>query len=451
MRYAKAARTNLTSPSGRRVVGIAVAAILFAQSGTAAVASPPAVAGHWEGIVRRGASQLPIRLDLADGAPKRSFFSAPDLGAIDIPLSHVRLGRALHAELVGDTTTTLIDATADGNVMTGTFREPKTREGLMRLHRVTESAARPYLTQPATFANGDVHLAGTIYAPNSAGKHPAVVLVQGSGPEGRWATAYIADALARKGVIALSYDKRGVGGSSGDWRTATFDDLAADARAGVHLLAQRPDVDPSRLGVYGHSQGGFLAPMIAENDPEVKWIGDADGNIGPVYHQDLFRVDTALAKRYSGQTLADAEKLYAEFVDTARNGTPHTRLRTDMAEAGDPDWLDDLAIPDDDSWIWPWYAKTGNADNSAAWGAVRVPVLILFGANDETVDPRESIAETVLILKEHDNTNVTVRVFPGADHTLRIPPTTREGWPHNAPGFPSIVAAFAQHPGTTSR
>ena len=428
---------------------LALAILLIARS--AAVSPAPAAAGHWEGMVRRGTSQLAIRLDLGEGAPKRSFFSAPDLGVIDIPLSHVRLGSGLHAELVGDETTTLIDATVAGDVMTGTFREPKTRDGVMRLHRVAASVARPYVTQPATFDNGNVHLAGTIYAPRTSGKHPAVVLVQGSGPEGRWATAYIADALARHGVIALSYDKRGVGASTGDWRTATFDDLAAEARAAVHLLARRADVDRARLGVYGHSQGGFLAPMIAENDPEVTWIGDADGNVGPTYRQDLFRVDTALAKRYSGQTLADAEKLYAEFVDTARNGTPHARLRTDMAEAGDPDWLDDLAIPDDDSWIWAWYAKTGNADNSAAWAAVHVPVLILFGANDEVVSPRDSIAETVRILKQNGDDDVTVHVFPGADHTLRILPSSRDGWPHNAPGFPAIVASFAQHPGRTSR
>jgi alpha-beta hydrolase superfamily lysophospholipase len=428
-----------------------VAIILFAHSSVAATAARPAVAGHWEGAVHRGASQLAIRLDLADGPPNRNFFSAPDLGAIDIPLSHVRLGSTLHAELVGDVTTTVIDATVDGNVMTGTFRETKARGGTLSLHRVAASVAQPYAAQPVTFANGEVHLAGTVYAPRAGGKHPAVVLVQGSGAEGRWATAYIADALARHGVIALSYDKRGVGASSGDWRTATFDDLAADARAAVHLLAQRADVDPSRLGVYGHSQGGFIAPLIAENDPEVKWIGDADGSVGPQYHQDLFRVNTALAKRYSGQTLADAEKLYAEFVDTARNATPHARLRTDMAEAGDPDWLDDLAIPDDDSWIWPWYAKTGIYDNSRAWGTVHVPVLILFGANDEITPPRESIAGTVLILKEHGEENVTVRIFPGADHTLRLAPTDRDGWPHNAPGFPDVLTAFAQHPGTSSR
>ena len=207
----------------------ALAVILFAHSGVPALAARSPATGHWEGVVHRGASQLAIRLDLADGTPNRNVFSAPDLGAIDIPLSHVRLGSTLHAELVGDVTTTVIDATVNGDVMTGTFRETKARDGTLRLHRVAASVAQPYVTQAVTFANGDVQLAGTVYTPRSTGRHPAVVLVQGSGPEGRWATAYIADALARHGVIALSYDKRGVAGSGGDWRTATSPPTRAPA------------------------------------------------------------------------------------------------------------------------------------------------------------------------------------------------------------------------------
>ena len=361
-----------------------------------------------------------------------------------MPLAHVRLGTTLHAELVGDTTTTRIDATAGPTTLNGTFREAGARPATLRLRRVPASRAQPYETHDVTFANGGVRLAGTVYVPHAPGAHAAVVLLQGSGPEGRWGTAYIADALARHGIVALSYDKRGVGASSGDWKTATFDDLAGDARAAVHVLAQRSDVDRTRLGVYGHSQGGAIAPAIAENDPEIRWIGAADAPIGPLYRQDLYRVDTALAKRYTGRDLADAEALYAEFVDTARSGAPHARLRTDMAKAGDPDWIDDLAIPDDDSWIWSWYAKTGNYDNTSAWATVRIPVLILFGANDQLVPVQQTIAETAGVLKEHGNANVTVRVFPNADHTLRTPPANADGWPHNATGFPDVLIQFAQ-------
>ncbi len=416
--------------------------VLLLAAVTAQPTAAPAATGHWQGVMRRGAAELAVRIDLDTGAGARSVWSAPDLGAIDIPLSHVRLGQLSHWELAGDSTTTVFDAHADGDSMTGTFRE-NGRTGMLRLRRVPKSAAAPYDRQEVHFANGAVRLAGTVFVPRRPGKHPAVVLVHGSGPEGRWATAYIADDLARRGVVALTYDKRGVGASTGDWRSSTLAELAGDARRGVHLLAQRRDVDPARIGVYGHSQGAGIAPAIALDNPEVKWIVAADGPVGPQYRQDLYRVDTALAKRYSGPTLDAAKKLYAEFVDVARNDSPHEPLRADIKAAGDAPWLAALAIPDDDNWIWAWYRKVGNYDNSQAWAAVRVPVLILFGAEDALVPPQESVAETVRLLKGGDRSNVVVHVFPHADHALRIPPATRDGWPHNAPGFPQAIASFA--------
>ena len=424
------------------MLGIATALVLVAGLS-------PLAAGHWEGTLTRGDAQLPVRIDIAaDGA--HGTFSAPDVGAVGVPLSAVRAAGPVHFELVGDRTTTVFDATVTGDAMTGTFRENGAREGVLHLRRVPDATARPYDAEPITFANGDVRLSGTVFVPRTPGPHPAAVLVHGSGDEGRWATAPIADALARNGVVALAYDKRGVGASGGNWRTSTLRDLAGDARAAVHALALRADVDRARLGVYGHSQGAEIAPEIARDDAEVRWIAAADGPVGPEYRQDLFRVDTALATRWSGDALTQAEALYAEFVDVARNGAPHERLRADLARAARAPWLDELAIPADESWIWAWYAKVGNYDNTAAWSAVRVPVLLLFGADDRLVPPQASIDDVVRILRAHGNDAVTVRTFAGADHTLHVPPANVDGWPHFAPGFPDAVAAFAQHPGRTT-
>ena len=399
--------------------------------------------------MQRGASRLAISIDL-DAKTNRGSFSAPDLGALDIPLSSLRLDPAIHWELVGDSTTTTFDMMAQAKVMRGTFRE-NAGSGTVLLNRVSDSTAKPYTLAEMTFMNGNVHLAGTLYVPRSGGTHPAVVLVHGSGAEGRWATAYIADYLARHGIIALAYDKRGVGASTGDWRTATMQDLVDDARAAVHALSQRPDVDRKRVGVYGHSQGAEIAPAIALNNPEVTWLGAADGPVGPQYKQDLFRVDTALQQRYSGADLIEAERVYAEFVDAARNGTPREQLRADMQTYANSAWLADLAIPGDDNWIWAWYRGAGNYDNSQDWAGVKVPVLILFGADDKLVPVQESIVETTRILKDNGNADVWVRVFPEADHTLRIPPSTSEGWPHNAPGFLETLARFAKNLRLSSR
>jgi pimeloyl-ACP methyl ester carboxylesterase len=404
--------------------------------------SPPA-AGHWQGYMQRGSAQLQISIDLPADASTNGRFSAPDLGAIDIPLSDVRESEAVHWALVGDNSTTIFDGTIAGDVMMGTFHE-NASAGTFALRRVSVSTDKPYTKDDVTFVDGNVRLAGTVFAPRTAGKHPAVVFVHGSGAEVRSASAYLADYIARHGVVALIYDKRGTGASTGDWRTSTMQDLVNDARAGVNLLAGRADVDRYKIGVYGHSQGGELAPAIAEGNHEVGWIIAADGPVGPQYRQDLFRVDTSLARRYSGNDLAQAERLYAEFVNVARTGASHDKLRADMTSAGNAPWLDDLAIPADDNWIWAWYRSTGNYDNTSAWGSVRVPVLLLFGADDALVPAQASVAQATAILRAHGNMRVIARIFPGADHTERVPPATADGWPHNAAGFPDIIATFAR-------
>lgn len=399
--------------------------------------------GEWNGTMVRDGDRLPVRFDLSQARPQQGTFSAPDLGAIDIPLHNVRLGADVHWDLVGDTTTTRFDGRVSGDTITGSFSE-NGRDGTFTLRRADASADLPYQKHDVKFYNGGVRLAGTMYVPRTPGMHPAVIFVHGSGDEGRWASAYLADNAARHGIVALTYDKRGVGESSGDWRTSTMDDLARDARAGIALLAQTAGVDRARIGVYGHSQGGEIAPAIAENNPLVSFVIDADGPVGPQYLQDIFRVDNFLAQKYSGEELADAERLYREFVDTARTGSSHEQLRSDIRAAGNAPWLADLAIPDDESWIWAWYARYGNYDNRSAWADVHVPVLILFGGKDALVPVKQSVAETRAILIQHGDTGVTVRIFGDADHTLHVPPKDSGAWPHLPSGFPDVIATFVE-------
>ena len=389
----------------------------------------------------RGGDHLNVRFDLVSGSSPRATFSAPDLGAIDIPLRHVQLASHVHWELVGDTTTTIFDGEVHGGSIDGIFFENGSK-GTFSLTRTRNTSGNPYVKREVTFRNGDVQLAGTLYLPGTKGPHPGIIFVHGSGDEGRWASAFLADYAARQGIIALTYDKRGVGASSGSWRTSTMADLANDAREGLKLLAQTPGIDRHRIGVYGHSQGGEIAPAIAVANPLVGFAIDADGPVGPQYLQDLNRVDTYLQQHYSGKELADAERLYREFVDVARSGSSHNRLRADIRAAGGAPWLGDLAIPADNSWIWAWYAHYGDYDNTQAWAKVRVPVLIVFGGKDALVPVQSSISQTVRILKQHGNSNVTVHVFDDADHTLHVPPQSPDGWPHLPDGFPDIITAF---------
>src|SRR5205814_9509925 len=96
------------------------------------------------------------------------------------------------------------------------------------------------------FSNGGIRLAGTLISPDTRSKHPAIILVHASGAEDREYTLPLARFLIRRGMAVLGYDKRGVGGSTGDWRAASYEDLAGDVVAALEYLTPRSDGDPAR-------------------------------------------------------------------------------------------------------------------------------------------------------------------------------------------------------------
>jgi hypothetical protein len=143
------------------------------------------------------------------------------------------------------------------------------------------ASAAPYWHRDVYFDNtaGHDRLAGTLSVPNGKGPFPAVVLVSGTGHNTRdedvWGHKVflvLGDALNRKGFAVLRYDKRGVGGSSGNYDAATTADFASDAEAAVAWLKTRPQIDASRIGVLGHSEGGIIAPAVAAVDKSVAFV-----------------------------------------------------------------------------------------------------------------------------------------------------------------------------------
>ena len=117
-------------------------------------------------------------------------------------------------------------------------------------------------TEEVEFSGAGVRLSATITMPSPASASPGIVLIGGSGPSDRHNDGFfdlLRDHLANAGVAVLAYDKRGAGRSTGDWATATVDDLAADAAAAVATLQAHPQVTPGTVGVLGYSEGGWVA------------------------------------------------------------------------------------------------------------------------------------------------------------------------------------------------
>jgi predicted acyl esterase len=111
-----------------------------------------------------------------------------------------------------------------------------------------------------------------VLIPVRAGKHPAAVLVPGAGANDRYALYMIAELFAEHGIATLACDKRGIGKSEGDWRLASFEQQAQDVAAGVRFLQQRTEIDATRVGVFGLSEGAWVAPITAAQNPRLAFL-----------------------------------------------------------------------------------------------------------------------------------------------------------------------------------
>lgn len=134
-----------------------------------------------------------------------------------------------------------------------------------------------------------VTLAATLHLPTGPGPFPLAVMIQGHGPNGRGGFVPLIDRLTGQGIAALEYDKRGIAGSTGTY-VEDVARLTADAAAAVAAMRARRDIDPARIALVGHSQGGVVAPALAAADPRIAAIVTLGGSVGdgfPYLHRAI--------------------------------------------------------------------------------------------------------------------------------------------------------------------
>ena len=288
------------------------------------------------------------------------------------------------------------------------FRPALTALGLLALLAAPAAAQAPSPTEgPAsigeevTFPSGGDTLSGSVLVPPGPGPHPAAVMLEGSGAysyrrawrEGAfpfWKT--IADSMVARGFVVLLFDKPGINRSTGNWRTQSFEDRAADALAAVRYLRSRPDVDGARIGLMGHSQGGYVAPVAAARaGEEVAFVVSLAGPAVAVQRQ----IADDLANRWQcGGTGAAGVWVRRKGLRAALSGLGL------VARVAKPSYL----------------SRIINHDPAPYLARVTQPMLALFAENDAPVPPRANARRWLAATSRGGNRAVFIRTVPGADH-----------------------------------
>ena len=404
------------------------------------LAAQQAPAGTWIGQWERDGSILEVEVMFARTASGyEGALSSAQLRVVGIPFRRIRYEESkLSWELVGDATTAVFEGTVLGDTLAGRFREGDAT-GTFRLTRGTRAVPQVQ-EEEVTFGNGPVSLSGTVIYPAGPGPFPGVVFLHGSGAEGRWASRYLANAFARRGIAALIYDKRGVGTSTGQWREAGFAELVGDASAAVEALRSRPRISPDRVGIHGHSQGGTIAPWVANENPHVAFVVASAAAGMSMAETEIYSLGNAVGLR----GMAEAEKQLAEryiraIVAAAYERAPRTEVETAWQDVRDRPWV--FPPPPASDFYWSFSRRIASYNPLDFWRRVSAPALLVYGEGDERVPPRASAARIADAYLGSRGLRLDVVFFPGADHTFRLPPSAPKKfqWPKTVPGYPDRV------------
>ena len=397
------------------------------------------LAGSWTGTWARESDTLDVtmRIEERDGAWTGAF-DAERLRVEGIPFTEVVFDPPVaRLRLVGDATTMEFEGRVVGDSLSGTLVE-NGAIGSFAFARSAE-ATSALREEEVEFRSGEVELAGTLVLPSGIGPHPAVVFLHGSGPEGRWASRFLARRFAGNGTAALIYDKRGVGGSTGSWEAAGVEDLAADAAAAVAFARTKAGIDPRQVGIHGHSQGGTIAPLAAIRSEADFVIGSAAAGLS-MAEVEVYSIGNAIGVSSLPQDEATLAKAYVDaIVDVAYSGAPREELEAAAARAEGHDWY--FAPPGPDDPYWAFSRRFAQFDPLSWWARIRVPVLLVYGEEDERV-PAEASRDAIL-QAIGDQAPVETRIFEGADHTFRV---RRPGdvWPRTVEGYPDAVLEWLE-------
>lgn len=306
----------------------------------------------------------------------------------------------------------------------------------------------PYNSEEVLFENekDNVVLAGTLTYPKEGNNFSAVVMITGSGGQdrneellGHKPFLVISDYLTRNGIAVLRFDDRGIAQSTGDHSKATSEDFARDVLAAVQFLKERKEIDKTKIGLIGHSEGGMIAPLAAIQSDDVSFIVLMAGPGIP--GDSILYLQGALIQRAEGESEDKIQKsvdLQRSIFKMVINSNDDEKLNKDLRdkfyeeypnmteeekkEIGDPEVYLDMQIKTITS---PWFKYFLKFDPAPVLEKVKCAVLAINGEKDLQVPPKENLSAIKSVFEKGGNKSFEVIELKGLNHLFQTSETGR--------------------------
>ncbi len=410
------------------------------------------IEGSWSGLLETHGIKLRLVFNVEktlDGY--QATLDSPDQGAKGIKASKVSF----------EDKTLIIEVALAGLKYQGTLHQETIKGNLVQfgmelplnLSRGVKEAAKmvrpqeplppfPYRSEDVRFFNQEagIFLAGTLASPFEGNNMAAVVLVTGSGSQnrdeeilGHKPFLVISDYLARNGIAVLRFDDRGVAESEGDFQTATSRDFATDVASAIRFLKSRPEINPAKIGIAGHSEGGLVAAIVAAKHPEM--VAFVVSLAGPGVRGDqIILAQQQLIGKAQGVDEAELlkaakinQQIFAAVMEIEDNDILTTEIETILTRAitdgvGEiPQGLshDDFLAIQLAQISNPWMLFFLRHDPSKDWQRVKCPVLALNGKNDLQVPAGINLGAIRDAVMSGGNEDITTILLPGLNHLFQ--------------------------------
>jgi pimeloyl-ACP methyl ester carboxylesterase len=404
------------------------------------------IEGAWSGNLNVQGMKIPLVLHIVqNGDSLSSTMDSPAQGAKGIAIDKTgftnhqlnfeikALSVSYEGRLEGDSIAGIF--TQGGANLSLVFKKSPDKKEV--LHRPqTPTPPFDYAIEDVSFTNaseGNI-LAGTLTTPHHKTQFPVAIMITGSGAQDRDETIFghkpfwvIADHLAKNGIGVLRLDDRGVGGSSAGKANATSADFATDIDAAVNFLVKKGF---KNIGLIGHSEGGFIAPMVANKNKNVKFIVSMAGPGIPndevmvlqleamnkvlgipdsvmKWNLDFSKSLYGFVKSYTGNNLQSDLKAYVLNYLKTDSG----QITSDKTEAFATSTVGQVGSE--------WFQYFLKHDPRPDIEKLKIPVLALNGTKDMQVIAKENLAGWKTALEKAKNKNFKIVSLTGLNHLFQ--------------------------------